>query len=153
MRIIREFIYDSWLKTLKYWDMSWEQYTRYFYQPDEVIKEILTEFQETPDLSNDDMSFFIVTCFTEITGVASLHKKRDGNHMVPEHHIPMGYLMFHLHQQYSEIMSMPARLVFLLLNDIAIFSGQEEYDPDRRLKSIDRDAIKKVFGKTSGSVK
>jgi hypothetical protein len=73
--------------------------------------------------------------------------------MTPEHHIPMGYLMHHLHQQYSEIMAMPARVVFLFLEDLAIFAGQTEYDPDRRSKSVDREGIKKVFGKTSGAVK
>jgi hypothetical protein len=73
--------------------------------------------------------------------------------MKPEHHIPMGYIMHHLHQQYSEIMAMPARVVFLFLEDLAIFAGQAEYDPGRRSSGVDRDGIKKVFGKTSGGVK
>jgi hypothetical protein len=73
--------------------------------------------------------------------------------MKPEHHIPMGYLMRELHQQYSEIMAMPARVVFLFLEDLPIFAGQTKYDPDRHSKSVDRDGIKKVFGKTSGGVK
>ena len=65
----------------------------------------------------------------------------------------MGYIMRELNQQYSEIMAMPARVVFLFLEDLDIFAGNTKYDPDRRSKSVDREGIKKVFGKTSGSVK
>jgi hypothetical protein len=47
--------------------MSWEQYTRYFERPEEVIHEVLTEFQDLPDMSAEDISLFVTTCLTDIT--------------------------------------------------------------------------------------
>lgn len=103
--------------------MTWEQYTRYFDNPEDIVDELLSEFQEEiPKMNPEDRKNLSLDIIKNLMGNRIIkNPKKEDSTSIPEFHIPMGYLMHHLHQQYSEIMAMPARLVFLFNSDLDIF--------------------------------
>lgn len=155
MRKKYEFLYENGTKTLIYSDMTFEQYTRYFSESNIVTMELLSEYQAFPeDMTLEDIQAWSTQMLDEMIGASKMKPSGDEKEpMESEYHITVGYMMKYLHQPYSEIMQMPARVVFMLMKDMGIFLGQEEYDPNRRKTTIDRKAFQKALGKTSWDVK
>lgn len=153
MRKIYEFTYNNGKETLRYWDILWEQYTRFFDDPEWVTQELLSEFQELPKLTSDEVQTWRMEAFELMTWERAEKSKADEDIRVPEFHIAMGHIMRQLHQPYSEIMKMPARIVFAFLADMEIFVAGKEYDPNRKSTKPDKKWLKEVLGTTNGTIK
>lgn len=142
MRIIEEHFYDNNSKSFKAWEMTVGQYERFLVSPEEIIKEILTEFQkEVPGMNEDEMKSFLEW----LTPWSKTKVKTPGGDIpTNDFHISKGFFMHYLHQPYWEIDHIPMREFLMILEDLPIILGNKEYDPNRKSERIDGEAIREL---------
>lgn len=128
--------------------MTVGQYEKFMTDPEEIILDILMEFNEKiPDLSTDEMKEFMKSVLSWSDGFKKNGKKSTGKEdPLDALKISKGMMMFHYHQQEPVIEWMAVRAMFEYLDDLAIVSGKEEYDPLRKSERVDWEWLSKLKG-------
>lgn len=126
-------------------------------EPDEAIKKILLEFnKKQPNLNEFHMKKFLNILFQKEENLSSLfssNKKVNPEKEINDFHISVWIMMKILHQQYSEIMSMPLEFFNKLCDDLEIITWNKEYDKNRRQKTPDKWKLKGIFWKNNKIIK
>lgn len=131
--------------------MTVEQYERLARDTEWVLQELLGEFNESvPDLTASELEAWTNHIMSTINRNKVQKSLKDtkavADDIMDDFHVSVGYVMHHLHQQYSEILKMPIRLFLDLLEDLPVITGQKPYDPKRKSERIDGEAIGRLKG-------
>lgn len=143
IRRIHTFIYLN--KSFKAWDITVWDYLLLLEDFSIAREKILTEFnKKIPLLTNkQERTFWNILLDNTSSNNKILNNNipkkiteilKENNKIIEDFHIHIGRFMTNLHQQYSEILSMPLYLFRKLINDSKIIMWLEKYDPDRNLK-------------------
>lgn len=122
-------------KIIEYRDISFGEYLDFIHNEglqEAILKKILVNIKL--EEIGGDLEKFILEIFENILGEKpKTTKKKEEN----SEDLIFGYMMHYLHQSYSEILKMPARLVFSLLSKLPEITGNKTEEMERsELKNL-----------------
>lgn len=146
IRRIHTFIYLN--KSFKAWDITIWDYLLLLEDFPFARKKIFLEFnKKIPKLTNkQEKKFWSILLDSWISNNRIFKNNipkniteifKENSQIIEDFHIHIGRFMTQLHQQYSEIISMPLYLFRKLINDSKIIMWLEKYDPNRNSSKPD----------------
>ena len=138
-------------KAFECYEMSVADYYQFIRDPDALVEKKLTECGKLPKLSKKQIHRFLLILLDtkkQDDPFTSLRKntKRDdkkAQNTIKDFHVFVGILG---RVTGLDVMSMPLAMFWKMLEDLAIISGNKEYDPMRNEKTLDSEGLRKATG-------